>query len=102
MRKTSIVLIVIITAVAVLLYSCRGDGNPSGNATPQSTTTAPTPAPELGTSVFQRPEPTSPEEVARRAMTVKFSWAPATDESPISGFRRATQWFTPALAARLT
>jgi hypothetical protein len=98
------VLIVIIAAVAVVLYSCQDNGNPSGNATPQSTTTAPAPAPapETGTSAFQRPEPTSPEEVARRAMTVTFTWAPATDESPTSGFRRATRWFTPALAARLT
>ncbi|QHE73473.1 hypothetical protein [Rhodococcus sp. WAY2] len=99
MRRTSIVLIVITAAVAVLLYSCRGNGNPSGTATPQRTTTAP--APETGTSSFQRPEPTSPEEVARQAMTVTFTWAPATDESPTSGFRRATEWFTPALAARL-
>ncbi|WP_213571387.1 hypothetical protein [Rhodococcus sp. USK13] len=101
MRRTSIVLMVITAAVAALLYSCQDNGNPSGTAIQQRTTTT-APAPETGTSSFQRPEPTSPEEVARQAMTVTFTWAPATDESPTSGFRRATQWFTPALAAHLT
>ena len=106
MRKSLILLAVIIAATAALLYSCQDNANPSGTATPQSTTTAPTPAPtpapEAGTSAPQRPKPTSPEEVARQAVTVAFAWAPATDESPTSGFRRATQWFTPDLAARLT
>ena len=102
MRKALIVLAVIIAAAAALLYSCQDNANPSGTATPQSTTTAPIPAPETGTSAPQRPGLTSPEEVARQAMTVAFTWAPAIDESPTSGFRRATQWFTPALAARLT
>lgn len=102
MRKALIVLAVIIAVVAVLLYSLQDNANPSGTATPQSTTTAPTPAPETGNSAPQRPEPTSPEEVARQAMAVAFTWAPPTDESPTNGFRRATQWFTPALAARLT
>ena len=102
MRKALILLAVIIASAAALLYSSHDNANTSGTATPQSTTTAPTPAPETGTRAPQRPAPTTPEEVVRQAMTVAFTWAPTTDESPTSGFRRATQWFTPALAARLT
>ncbi|WP_255284903.1 hypothetical protein, partial [Rhodococcus jostii] len=100
--KALIVLAVIIAAAAALLYSCQDNGNPPGTATPQSTTTAPAAAPQTGTSASQRPEPTSPEDVVHQAMTVAFTLAPTTDENPTSGFRRATQWFTPALAARLT
>ncbi|PQP15924.1 hypothetical protein [Rhodococcus opacus] len=98
MRKALILLAVIIAAATALLYSSHDNANTSGTATPQSTATAP----ETGTRAPQRPEPTTPEEVARQAMTVAFTWAPTTDESPTSGFRRATQWFTPDLAARLT
>lgn len=41
------------------------------------------------------------EDVARQALSVAFTWYPATDQSPNDGFVRARQWLTDRLAAQV-
>lgn len=102
MKKAIAISVVIAALAAVLLYSCRAGGDEgaeSSRSQPTSTESSatqeqPTPTPKLDT--------TSPEYVARQAMTVAFTWTPGTDARPADGFRRAAQWFTPELSSHLT
>lgn len=101
MKKAIAISVVIAALAAVLLYSCRAGGDEGPDAAQQSTSTeSSTPHEQLTPTA--KPDTTSPEYIARQAMTVAFTWTPGTDARPADGFRRAAQWFTPELADRLT
>ena len=99
-------------AVAVLLVgglvyflSCRG--NETETATAEQTTPAPAPptippSPEPTTiDVTADPDTEVAENIARQALSVAFTWYPATDRSPTDGYMRAREWFTDPLAQTL-
>lgn len=102
----------VLLAVAVLLVgrlvyflSCRG--NETETATAEQTTLAPAPptippSPEPTTiDVTADPDTEVAENIARQALSVAFTWYPATDRSPTDGFMRAREWFTDPLAQTL-
>ena len=101
MKKAFAISVVIAALAAVLLYSSRAGGDEGVDTDQQPTSTeSSTPQEQLGPT--PQPDTTSPEYVARQAMTVAFTWTPGIDARPADGFRRAAQWFTPELSSHLT
>ena len=102
----------VLLAVAVLLVgglvyflSCRG--NETGTATAEQATPAPAPptippSPDPTTiDITEDPDTEAAENIARQALSVAFTWYPATDRSPTDGYARAREWFTDTLAQTL-
>ena len=102
----------VLLAVAVLLvgglvYFLSGRGNEEETATAEQTTPAPAPptippSPDPTTiDVTEDPDTEVAENTARQALSVAFTWYPATDRSPTDGYARAREWFTDTLAQTL-
>lgn len=102
----------VLLAVAVLLvgglvYFLSGRGNETEPATAEQTAPAPAPL-TISTSpapttiaVTEDPDTEVAENTARQALSVAFTWYPATDRSPTDGYARARKWFTDTLAQTL-
>ena len=102
----------VLLAVAVLLvgglvYFLSGRGNETGTAPAEQTspasaslTISTSPAPAT-TDVTADPDTEAAENIARQALSVAFTWYPATDRSPTDGYMRAREWFTDPLAQTL-
>ncbi|GCB59572.1 hypothetical protein [Rhodococcus erythropolis] len=102
----------VLLAVAVLLvgglvYFLSGRGNETETETAEQT--APSPAPltisispaPTTIDVTEDPDTERAENIARQALSVAFTWYPATDRSPTDGYARAREWFTDTLAQTL-
>ena len=102
----------VLLAVAVLLVGglvyFRFDWA-NGAETETAEQIAPAPAPlTISTSpaptaidVTADPDTEVAENIARQALSVAFTWYPATDRSPTDGYMRAQEWFTDTLAQTL-
>lgn len=102
----------VLLAVAVLLvgglvYFLSGWGNETETETAEQIAPAPAPL-----TISTSPAPTTidvtedtdterAENIARQALSVAFTWYPATDRSPTDGYARAREWFTDTLAQAL-
>lgn len=98
-------LVVAIAAVGVLYFSDFGNED-AGAATPVQATAipvAPTTSPTSSTAVDvpSNPNADAAEDTVRQALSVAFTWYPATDHSPTDAYARARNWFTEPLAASL-
>ena len=102
----------VLLAVAVLLvgglvYFLFGWGNETETETAEQIAPAPAPL-TISTSpapttidVTDDPNTERAENIARQALSVAFTWYPATDRSPTNGYARAREWFTDTLAQTL-
>ena len=102
----------VLLAVAVLLvgglvYFLFGWGNETETETAEQIAPAPAPL-TISTSptpttidVTEDPDTERAENIARQALSVAFTWYPATDRSPTNGYARAREWFTDTLAQTL-
>ena len=69
------------------------------SATPSALTTTTTSSPVV--DVPPNPDTNAAEDTVRQALSVAFTWYPATDRSPTDAYARAQNWFTESLAASL-
>ena len=102
----------VLLAVAVLLvgglvYFLFDWGNETETETAEQIAPAPAPL-TISTSpaptaidVTADPDTEVAENIARQALSVAFTWYPATDRSPTDGYARAHEWFTDTLAQTL-
>ena len=102
----------VLLAVAVLLvgglvYFLFDWGNETETETAEQIAPAPAPL-TISTSpaptaidVTADPDTEVAENIARQALSVAFTWYPATDRSPTNGYARAREWFTDTLAQTL-
>lgn len=102
----------VLLAVAVLLvgglvYFLFGWGNETETETAEQIAPAPAPL-TISTSpapttidITEDPDTEAAENIARQALSVAFTWYPATDRSPTDGYARAREWFTDTLAQTL-
>lgn len=112
-RRFLAAVVILGALVAILVYACRPTQQgpqtepleaslPAATeppAVPTSTPTfAPVPPPTVAPSA---PDAAVAEDVARQALSVAFTWYPATDQSPNDGFVRAREWLTDTLAAQV-
>lgn len=102
----------VLLAVAVLLvgglvHFLSGRGNETETETAEQTAPAPAPltistSPAPTTTDFAvDPDMEAVDNIARQALSVAFTWYPATDRSPTDGYARAREWFTDTLAQTL-
>lgn len=104
-----LVLLVIVAAIVAGLVFLFADfeSEDTGTATPAPTSaTPPTAATITSTSsviidVPSNPDTHAAEDTVRQALSVAFTWYPATDRSPTDAYARAQNWFTESLAASL-
>lgn len=103
-----LVLLALVVAVAAGVVLCFSDfGNEdAGTATPVQATAMPanpTTAPTSSTTVDvpSNPDTDAAKETVRQALSIAFTWYPATDRSPTDAYARARNWFTEPLAASL-
>jgi hypothetical protein len=102
----------VLLAVAVLLvgglvYFLFDWGNETETETAEQIAPAPAPL-TISTSpapttidITEDPDTERAENIARQALSVAFTWYPATDRSPTNGYARAREWFTDTLAQTL-
>ncbi|UUE28470.1 hypothetical protein LRQ08_31535 (plasmid) [Rhodococcus qingshengii] len=102
----------VLLAVAVLLvgglvYFLFGWGNETETETAEQIAPAPAPL-TISTSsapttidITEDPDTEAAENITRQALSVAFTWYPATDRSPTDGYARAREWFTDTLAQTL-
>ncbi|MFC8935644.1 hypothetical protein ACFT1A_26470 [Rhodococcus sp. NPDC057135] len=102
-----VLLAVAVVLVGGLVYFLSGRGNETETATAEQTTPAPAPltisaSPAPTTiDITEDPDTEAAENIARQALSVAFTWYPATDRSPTDGYARAREWFTDTLAQTL-
>lgn len=79
----------------------KGTATPAPfSATPSTvTTTTATPSPVV--DVPSNPDTHAAEDTVRHALSIAFTWYPATDRSPTDAYARAQNWFTDSLAESL-
>ncbi|MBX9151956.1 hypothetical protein [Rhodococcus qingshengii] len=103
-----LVLLVIVAAIVaglVYLFSDfqsedTGTAAPAPySATPSTVTTTTTSSPVV--DVPSNPDTDAAEDTVRQALSVAFTWYPATDRSPTDAYARAQNWFTESLAESL-
>ncbi|MGG7104833.1 hypothetical protein [Rhodococcus sp. 24CO] len=70
------------------------------SATPSTVTTTTMTSPAV-VDVSSNPDTDAAEDTVRQALSVAFTWYPATDRSPTDAYARARKWFTEPLAASL-
>ncbi|KXX60592.1 hypothetical protein [Rhodococcus sp. LB1] len=106
-RRFLAVVVILGALVAVLVYACRPNTE-DPQTLPAETSTSSAPAPSITvapvpppTTAAPAPDAAAAEGVARQALSVAFTWYPATDQSPNDGFVRARQWLTDRLAAQV-
>lgn len=102
-----VLLAVAVALVGGLVYFLSSRGNETETATAEQTTPASAP-PTISTSpapttidVTTDPDTEVAENIARQALSVAFTWYPATDRSSTDGYMRARKWFTDTLAQTL-
>ncbi|TSD40483.1 hypothetical protein FFI94_032845 [Rhodococcus sp. KBS0724] len=108
-NKRELVLLVVAAAIIAGLVFLFVDfeSEDTGTATPAPTsTTPPTVTTTTATSsavidVPSNPDTDETEDTVRQALSVAFTWYPATDRSPTDAYARARNWFTEPLAASL-
>ncbi|OYD61332.1 hypothetical protein [Rhodococcus sp. OK302] len=108
-----LVLLALAVAVAVgagvVLYFSDFGNDGAGTATPvqatampAATTTSPTsPTSSTAVDVPSNPDSDAAENTVRQALSIAFTWYPATDRSPTDAYARARNWFSEPLAASL-
>jgi hypothetical protein len=95
-----------IVAGLVFLFSDFG-GNDTGTAAPapssatSSTVTTNTVTSSTVVDVPSNPDTDAAEDAVRQALSIAFTWYPATDRSPTDAYARAQNWFTESLAESL-
>lgn len=102
-----VLLAVAVALVGGLVYFLSSRGNETETATAEQTTPASAPL-TISTSpaptridVTADPDTEVAENIARQALSVAFTWYPATDRSSTDGYMRARKWFTDTLAQTL-
>ncbi|WP_209448948.1 hypothetical protein [Rhodococcus qingshengii] len=70
------------------------------SATPSTVTTT-TVTSSAVVDVPSNPDSDAAEDTVRQALSVAFTWYPATDRSPTDAYARAQNWFTESLAESL-
>lgn len=101
-----VLLTVAVAIVGALVYTLTNRDNETGTATtehtpPLPTTVTTTATPSLTIEVPASPDATAAEGTARQALSVAFTWYPATDRSPTDSYARAREWLTDSLAETL-
>lgn len=102
-----VLLAVTVVLVGGLVYFLSSRGNETETATAEQTTPAPAPltisaSPAPTTiDITEDPDTEAAENIARQALSVAFTWYPATDRSPTDGYARAREWFTDAMSQTL-
>ena len=102
-----VLLAVAVALVGGLVYFLSSRGNETETATAEQTTPA-----SAALTISTSPAPTTidvtadldtevAENIARQALSVAFTWYPATDRSSTDGYMRARKWFTDTLAQTL-
>ncbi|MBT2266025.1 hypothetical protein [Rhodococcus erythropolis] len=102
-----VLLAVAVALVGGLVYFLSSRGNETETATAEQTTPASAPL-TISTSpapttidVTEGPDTERAENIARQALSVVFTWYPATDRSSTDGYTRAREWLTDTLAQTL-
>ncbi|PBI91834.1 hypothetical protein BKP42_52530 [Rhodococcus erythropolis] len=102
-----VLLAVAVALVGGLVYFLSSRGNETETATAEQTTPASAPL-TISTSpapttidVTANPDTEVAENIARQALSVAFTWYPATDRGSTDGYMRARKWFTDTLAQTL-
>ena len=102
-----VLLAVAVALVGGLVYFLSGRGNETETETAEQIAPAPAPL-TISTSpapttidITEDPDTERAENIARQALSVAFTWYPATDRSPTNGYARAREWFTDTLAQTL-
>jgi hypothetical protein len=102
-----VLLAVPVLLVGGLVYFLSSRGNETETATAEQTTpasaplTIPTSPAPTTIDVTEDPDTERAENIARQALSVTFTWYPATDRSSTDGYTRAREWFTDTLAQTL-
>ncbi|PCK22278.1 hypothetical protein [Rhodococcus qingshengii] len=105
-RKLVLLALVVAIAAGVVLYFSDFGNEDPGTATPVQATAIPaatTTSPKSSTAVEvpSNPNADAAEDTVRQALSIAFTWYPATDRSPTDAYARARNWFTESLAASL-
>jgi hypothetical protein len=102
--KKLVVGVLAVVVVGLVAYSCvsrqdevEGSATASSLVSTAPTTTAVSPPTE--TAEITTPSQAA-EDAARQALTVAFTWYPATDATQNDAYGRARDWLTEALAER--
>ena len=102
-----VLLAVAVVLVGGLVYFLSGRGNETETAAAEQIAPASAPL-TMSTSpvpttidVALDPDLDAAENIARQALSVAFTWYPATDRSSTDGYMRARKWFTDTLAQTL-
>lgn len=106
-RKLVLLVIVAVIIAGLVFLFADFESEYSGTAAPAPfsatpsalTTTTATPFPVV--DVPSNPDTDAAEDAVRQALSVAFTWYPATDRSPTDAYARAQNWFTESLAASL-
>lgn len=106
--RTFVLMVVAAATIAGLVYLFSNfGGKDTGTAAPRHTSATPsTVTTTTATSppvvdVPSDPDTDAAEDTVRQALTVAFTWYPATDRSPTDAYTRAQNWFTESLAESL-
>lgn len=106
--RTFVLMVVAAVIIAGLVYLFSNfDSEYTGTATPAPfSATPPTVTTTTATSstvvnVPSNPDTDAAEDTVRQALSVAFTWYPATDRSPTDAYARARTWFTESLAESL-
>ncbi|NMM90379.1 hypothetical protein B2J88_39640 [Rhodococcus sp. SRB_17] len=105
-RKLVLLALVVAITAGVVLYFADFGNEDAGTATPVQATAMPaatTTSPTSSTAVDipSNPDTDAAEDTVRQALSVSFTWYPATDRSPTDAYARARNWFTESLSESL-
>lgn len=78
-----------------------GTAAPAPSSATSSTVTTTTATSSAVVNVPSNPDTDAAEDTVRQALSVAFTWYPATDRSPTDAYARARNWFTESLAESL-
>lgn len=106
-RKLVLLVVAAAIVTALVFFFSDFESKDTGAAAPAHpsattatvTTTAPTPS--AAVDLPANPDSDAAEDTVRQALSVAFTWYPATDRSPTDAYVRARSWYTKSLAATL-
>ena len=106
-RKLVLLVVAAAIVAGVVFFFADFGSEDTGTAAPvpfsatPSTVTTPTVTPSPVVDVPSNPDTHAAEDTVRQALSVAFTWYPATDRSPTDAYARARNWFTESLAESL-
>lgn len=105
--KKLVVGVLAVVVVGLVAYSCvsRQDevegSATAGSPAPTAPTTTAVSSPSAAEITTPSAAAQAAEDIARQALTVAFTWYPATDATQNDAYGRAREWLTESLAERM-